>query len=124
MGLDYCLPAAVGPLTMAPSQLGIFHAFRICAASAPTSSSTCSRCRSTKFGDPLHRFPGDHGERLQSAAADLARHGAHPLGLKPAEAPAIAPNYLATGEDPRSSARRRHPHHPPADETARALLAP
>jgi len=45
MGVDYLLRRR-GPLTMAPSQLGIFTRSDA-TRSAPTSSSTCSRCRST-----------------------------------------------------------------------------
>ena len=65
MALEYALLRR-GPLTMAPSQLGAFTRSDP-GASAPTSSSTCSRCRST-----LRRaaacVPGVHRERLQPAA--------------------------------------------------------
>ena len=95
MGLDYVFRRR-GPLTMAPSQLGIF------------TRSDSHRDRANiqfhvqplsldKFGDPLHRFsaitvsacnlqPVSRGTvRIQSAAPD--------------QAPSIAPNYLSTDED-------------------------
>jgi choline dehydrogenase-like flavoprotein len=95
MGLDYAFRRR-GPLTMAPSQLGIF------------TRSDSHRERANiqfhvqplsldKFGDPLHRFPAitvsacnlqptSRGTvRVRSAAAD--------------QAPAIAPNYLSTDDD-------------------------
>ena len=77
MGAEYAL-FQTGPLTMAPSQLGIFT----------TSSPEHERANIQfhvqplsldKFGEPLHRFPGRHGQRLQSAA-DLARHDPAALG--------------------------------------------
>src|ERR1700749_4503457 len=95
MGLDYAFRRR-GPLTMAPSQLGIFT----------RSDSRRERANIQfhvqplsldKFGDPLHRFPAitvsacnlqptSRGTvRLRSRAAD--------------EKPMIAPNYLSTDED-------------------------
>ena len=76
MGLDYAFRRR-GPLTMAPSQLGIFtrsdpHRER---ANIQFHVQPLSL---DKFGDPLHRFPAITVERLQSAA-DLARHRAHSL---------------------------------------------
>ena len=55
MGLDYAFRRR-GPLTMAPSQLGIFTRSDP-TASAPTSSSTCSRCRSTSSAIPCTASP-------------------------------------------------------------------
>ena len=95
MGLDYVLRRR-GPLTMAPSQLGIFT----------RSDSRQERANIQfhvqplsldKFGDPLHRFPAitvsacnlrptSRGTvRIRSSAAD--------------EAPLISPNYLSTDDD-------------------------
>jgi hypothetical protein len=48
--------SARGPLTMAPSQLGFFTRSEPVATNAPTSSSTCSRCRSTVRRAAAH-FP-------------------------------------------------------------------
>src|ERR1700758_2029062 len=95
MGLDYAVRRR-GPLTMAPSQLGIF-----------TRSDT-SRARANikfhvqplsldKFGDPLHRFPA-----ITVSACNLqptSRGTVRIRSAKADEAPSIAPNYLATDED-------------------------
>jgi choline dehydrogenase len=95
MGLDYAFRRR-GPLTMAPSQLGIF------------TRSDPSRERANiqfhvqplsldKFGDPLHRFPA-----ITVSACNLrptSRGTVRIRSSKPDEAPAIAPNYLATDED-------------------------
>jgi len=59
---------ARGPLTMAPSQLGIFNALRSAIASARQYSVPCaSRCLSTSFGDPPAPLP----RRSRSAACNL-----------------------------------------------------
>jgi choline dehydrogenase-like flavoprotein len=95
MGLEYALFQR-GPLTMAPSQLGIFtrsssdHArpniqFHI----QPLSLDT--------FGDPLHRFPA-----ITVSACNLRPTSRGTVRLRsadPAAKPVIAPNYLATDED-------------------------
>ncbi|MGZ3362981.1 MAG: GMC family oxidoreductase, partial [Xanthobacteraceae bacterium] len=95
MGLDYAFRRR-GPLTMAPSQLGIF------------TRSDPHRDRANiqfhvqplsldKFGDPLHRFPA-----ITVSACNLqptSRGTVRIRSAEPAEAPAIAPNYLSTGED-------------------------
>ena len=95
MGLDYLFRRR-GPLTMAPSQLGIFTRSDPC-RSAPTSSSTSSRCRSTSSA-----IPCTASRRSRSAPAICGQPRAAPCGSalpEPDEAPAIAPNYLATDED-------------------------
>jgi choline dehydrogenase-like flavoprotein len=95
MGLDYAFRRR-GPLTMAPSQLGIF------------TRSDSHRERANiqfhvqplsldKFGDPLHRFPA-----ITVSACNLqptSRGTVRIRSAKPDEAPSIAPNYLATEED-------------------------
>ncbi len=95
MGLDYAFRRR-GPLTMAPSQLGIF------------TRSDSSRERANiqfhvqplsldKFGDPLHRFPA-----ITVSACNLRPTSRGTVRLRsadPSEAPSIAPNYLATDED-------------------------
>ncbi len=95
MGLEYLI-RRTGPLTMAPSQLGIFtrsdpgqeHAniqFHV----QPLSLD--------KFGDPLHRFPA-----VTVAPCNLrptSRGSIHIRSADPADKPVIAPNYLATDED-------------------------
>src|ERR1700687_652545 len=95
MGLDYAFRRR-GPLTMAPSQLGIFT----------RSDSPRERAHIQfhvqplsldKFGDPLHRFPA-----ITVSACNLQPTSRGTVRIRsgdPAEAPAIAPNYLSTGED-------------------------
>ena len=92
MGAEYAL-FRTGPLTMAPSQLGIFT----------TSSPDHERANIQfhvqplsldKFGDPLHRFPADHGR-----ACNLRPTSRGTIRLRsadPGRKPVIAPNYLST----------------------------
>ncbi|HZR75817.1 GMC family oxidoreductase [Bradyrhizobium sp.] len=95
MGLDYAFRRR-GPLTMAPSQLGIF------------TRSDPHRDRANiqfhvqplsldKFGDPLHRFPA-----ITVSACNLQPTARGTVRIKsqaPDQAPSIAPNYLSTDED-------------------------
>ena len=95
MGLDYAFRRR-GPLTMAPSQLGIF------------TRSDPRRDRANiqfhvqplsldKFGDPLHRFPA-----ITVSACNLqptSRGTVRIRSAQPDQAPSIAPNYLSTDED-------------------------
>jgi choline dehydrogenase len=95
MGLDYLFRRR-GPLTMAPSQLGIFT----------RSDSRRERANIQfhvqplsldKFGDPLHRFPA-----ITVSACNLqptSRGTVRIRSSEPDQAPSIAPNYLATDED-------------------------
>ena len=95
MGIDYALRRR-GPLTMAPSQLGIFtrsdpHRER---ANIQFHVQPLSL---DKFGDPLHRFPA-----ITVSACNLQPTSRGTVRLrsgKPDEAPAIAPHYLSTDED-------------------------
>jgi len=95
MGLDYALRRR-GPLTMAPSQLGIF------------TRSDAHRERANiqfhiqplsldKFGDPLHPFPAFTASvcNLQPTSRGAVRL----RSADPADKPVIMPNYLATEED-------------------------
>ena len=100
MGLDYLLRRR-GPLTMAPSQLGLF------------TRSDPSRERANiefhiqplsldKFGDPLHRFPA-----ITVSACNLRPTSRGTIALRsrnPKDAPAIAPHYLTTDDDRRVAA--------------------
>ncbi|MFZ2869980.1 GMC family oxidoreductase [Zavarzinia sp.] len=100
MGLDYLLRRR-GPLTMAPSQLGLF------------TRSDPSRERANiefhiqplsldKFGDPLHRFPA-----ITVSACNLrptSRGTITPRSRNPKDAPVIAPHYLTTDDDRRVAA--------------------
>lgn len=95
MGLEY-LVRRTGPLTMAPSQLGIFtrsdpHQER---ANIQFHVQPLSL---DKFGDPLHRFPA-----VTVAPCNLrptSRGSIHIRSADPTDKPIIAPNYLATEED-------------------------
>src|SRR3981081_2582022 len=95
MGLDYAFRRR-GPLTMAPSQLGIFtrsdpHRER---ANIQFHVQPLSL---DKFGDPLHRFPA-----ITVSACNLQPTSRGTVRIRSAQvdqAPSIAPNYLSTGED-------------------------
>ncbi|MEZ5998055.1 MAG: GMC family oxidoreductase N-terminal domain-containing protein [Hyphomonas sp.] len=95
MGLDYALRRR-GPLTMAPSQLGIFT------RSGPEHNRAniefhVQPLSLDKFGDPLHRFPA-----ITVSACNLrptSRGDVRVPSDDPAAKPVIAPNYLSTEED-------------------------
>jgi choline dehydrogenase len=95
MGLDYAFRRR-GPLTMAPSQLGIFtrsdpHRER---ANIQFHVQPLSL---DKFGDPLHRFPA-----ITVSACNLQPTSRGTVRIRsalPDQAPSIAPNYLSTDED-------------------------
>jgi choline dehydrogenase len=98
--LDYALRRR-GPLTMAPSQLGLF------------TRSDARRERANiqyhvqplsldRFGEPLHAFPA-----FTASVANVQPTSRGHIRLKssdPADAPAIQPNYLSTDEDRRVAA--------------------
>jgi len=95
MGLDYLLRRR-GPLTMAPSQLGIFM------RSDPAQTRAniefhVQPLSLDKFGDPLHTFPA-----ITLSACNLqpsSRGSVRPRSADPLAPPLIAPNYLATPAD-------------------------
>ena len=95
MGLEYLI-RRTGPLTMAPSQLGIFT------RSDPGQERAniqfhVQPLSLDKFGDPLHRFPA-----VTVAPCNLrptSRGSIHIRSADPTDKPVIAPNYLATDED-------------------------
>jgi Choline dehydrogenase and related flavoproteins len=100
MMIDYALRRR-GPLTMAPSQLGIF------------TRSDPSRERANiqfhvqplsldRFGEPLHPFPA-----FTTSVCNVQPTSRGHIRLKspnPADPPAIAPRYLTTDEDRRVAA--------------------
>ena len=100
MGLDYALFRR-GPLTMAPSQLGLF------------TRSDPARERANiqfhvqplsldKFGDPLHEFPA-----ITASVCNLQPESRGVVRLRsadPADKPVIKPNYLSTDQDRRVAA--------------------
>ena len=95
MGLDYAFRRR-GPLTMAPSQLGIFT------RSDPRRERAniqfhVQPLSLDKFGDPLHRFPA-----ITVSACNLQPTSRGTVRIRSAQAdqaPSIAPNYLSTDED-------------------------
>ena len=95
MGLDYAFRRR-GPLTMAPSQLGIFT------RSDPRRERAniqfhVQPLSLDKFGDPLHRFPA-----ITVSACNLQPTSRGTVRIRSAQAdekPSIAPNYLSTDDD-------------------------
>jgi choline dehydrogenase len=91
-----------GPLTMAPSQLGLFT--RSDAREERANLQYHIQPLSLdRFGEPLHRFPA-----FTASVANLrptSRGHVRLRGRDPAAAPAIKPNYLSTDEDRRIAAK-------------------
>jgi len=100
MGAEYAL-FRTGPLTMAPSQLGIFTRSSP-EHEHPNIEFHIQPLSLDRFGEPLHRFPA-----VTVAACNLRPTSRGEIRLRsadPAAAPVIAPNYLATPEDRRVAA--------------------
>ncbi len=97
MGLDYALRRR-GPMTMAPSQLGLF------ARSSPEYASAniefhVQPLSLDRFGEPLHAFPA-----ITISVCNLrpeSRGSTHAGSVDPRAAPVIQPNYLSTLADRR-----------------------
>ena len=95
IALDYLFRRR-GPMTMAPSQLGAFT------RSDPRQDRAniqyhVQPLSLNKFGEPLHPFPA-----FTASVANVRPTSRGSITLKsadPAQAPAIAPNYLSTPED-------------------------
>ncbi len=87
-----------GPLTMAPSQLGLFT--RSDADQARANLQYHIQPLSLeRFGEPLHKFPA-----FTASVANLQPTSRGHVRLRsrdPADAPVIKPNYLSTDEDRR-----------------------
>lgn len=95
MALQYMLGRR-GPLTMAPSQLGIFMRSDPGQARANLEFHV-QPLSLDKFGDPLHAFPA-----ITVSACNLRPSSRGTVRLRdadPAVAPSIAPSYLSTDED-------------------------
>jgi choline dehydrogenase len=95
MALEYAL-ARTGPLTMAPSQLGIFARS---SASYATANLQChvQPLSLDRFGEGLHDFPA-----ITASVCNLRPTSRGQITLRsadPREAPAIRPNYLSTEDD-------------------------
>ncbi len=97
MGVEYAL-FRTGPLTMAPSQLGLFTRSSPDYAT-PNLQFHIQPLSLDKFGDPLHAFPA-----ITASVCNLrpaSRGSVHLKTPDPLDAPAISPNYLAAEEDQR-----------------------
>jgi choline dehydrogenase len=95
MGLEYALLRR-GPLTMAPSQLGIFTRSDP-SQERPNIQFHVQPLSLDKFGDPLHRFPA-----ITVSACNLRPSSRGEIRLRSADLdapPLIAPNYLSTDDD-------------------------
>ncbi len=100
MGAEYAL-RRTGPLTMAPSQLGIFTTSSP-EHERPNIQFHIQPLSLDRFGEPLHRFSA-----VTVAACNLRPTSRGTIRLRsadPAAPPMIAPNYLATEEDRRVAA--------------------
>lgn len=95
MGLEYAL-FQTGPLTMAPSQLGIFTRSSP-EHERPNIQFHIQPLSLDRFGDPLHRFPA-----ITVSACNLRPTSRGEIRLRspdPADKPVIAPRYLSTEAD-------------------------
>ena len=101
MGLEYALFRR-GPLTMAPSQLGLF-AQSDPSAGSPDLEYHVQPLSLDKFGDPVHNFPA-----FTASVCDLRPKSRGHVTIRdrdPASAPRIAPNYLTHPEDREKAAK-------------------
>jgi choline dehydrogenase len=97
MGLDYALRRR-GPLTMAPSQLGLFTKSSPDYATANIEFHV-QPLSLDRFGEPLHKYPA-----ITISVCNLrpaSRGSTHSSSADPRAAPVIQPNYLSTLEDQR-----------------------
>jgi len=99
MGLEYALLRR-GPLTMAPSQLGLF-ARSDESVPTPDLEYHVQPLSLDKFGDPLHEFPA-----FTASVCDLRPQSRGHVSIRdrePASAPRIAPCYLTHEADRRKA---------------------
>ncbi len=95
MGLEYALFRS-GPMSMAPSQLGIF-AKSDAAIATPDLEFHVQPLSLDKFGDPLHDFPA-----FTASVCNLRPSSRGRVAIRstdPKAAPLIAPGYLSTAAD-------------------------
>lgn len=95
MGLQYAFSRS-GPLSMAPSQLGIF-ARSDPAVATPDLEYHVQPLSTDRLGEPLHRYPA-----VTVSVCNLrpeSRGTVHVTTRDLAEAPEIRPNYLSTAGD-------------------------
>jgi len=101
MGLEYAFFRR-GPLTMAPSQLGLF-AYSDKSVPTPDLEYHVQPLSLDKFGDPLHTFPA-----FTASVCDLRPQSCGYIAIRdrdPASAPKIAPCYLTHEADRRKAAQ-------------------
>ena len=97
MGVEYALFRR-GPMTMAPSQLGMFTRSSS-HVETPDLQYHVQPLSLDKFGDPLHPFPA-----ITMSVCNLrpaSRGSSHIIANDPSQHPAIAPNYLSDPHDRR-----------------------
>jgi choline dehydrogenase len=100
MGAQYVL-ARRGPMTMAPSQLGLFAKSSADYATANLEFHV-QPLSLERFGEALHSFPA-----ITLSVSNLrpaSRGSVHAQSADPRQAPAIRPNYLSQDEDRRVAA--------------------
>ncbi len=95
MGLEYGWRRG-GPLSMAPSQLGVFTRSDP-SQQTPNLEYHVQPLSLDKFGDPLHRFPAFTASVC--ALRPSSRGSTDIVSRNPADAPNISPRYLSTVED-------------------------
>ena len=101
MGLEYAL-FRTGPLTMAPSQLGLFARSDESVAT-PDLEYHVQPLSLDKFGDPVHSFPA-----FTASVCDLRPQSRGSINIRDADpnsAPRIAPNYLTHEADRAKAAK-------------------
>jgi choline dehydrogenase-like flavoprotein len=95
IGLEYALKRT-GPMSMAPSQLGLF-AMSDKSHETPNLQFHVQPLSLDKFGEPLHNFPG-----LTASVCNLnpqSRGNVHIVSKDYKIAPSIDPNYLSAEQD-------------------------
>lgn len=95
IGLEYALKRS-GPMSMAPSQVGIFTRSRE-GLETPDLEYHVQPVSLDRFGEPVHPFPA-----MTASVCNLrpeSRGSVHSKTADPYGAPAIRPNYLATEGD-------------------------
>ena len=95
IGLEYALKRT-GPMSMAPSQLGLF-AMSDKSHETPNLQFHVQPLSLDKFGEPLHNFPG-----LTASVCNLnpqSRGNVHIVSKDSKIAPSIDPNYLSAEQD-------------------------
>ncbi|MCV2219619.1 GMC family oxidoreductase [Thauera sp. Sel9] len=100
MALEYAFKRS-GPLTMAPSQLGLF-AHSDPSVPTPDLEYHVQPLSLDKFGDPLHKFPA-----FTASVCDLRPQSRGHIDIRdrdPASAPRIAPCYLSHEADRQKAA--------------------